>query len=292
MDENRLILFGNIYNEEYLLPFWLEHHKNMFDHGVIIDYHSTDNSVNIIKQICPTWEVFTTKTIFEHTLIDKEHQEYEQKYQGIKIVLNVTEFLVYNNNDINTELSFKDYVINTINKIKNDFHSQINETIHINTTFPIYLEINSYVALSFKKKYFPFTLKECMDEIKYLLPNIRSSRYMHDDLFGAYSPGRHKVNSTLIFTLPKCEIYWFGFYPWNSELIKRKLQIGNQVPKEDKEKQVAFYHYQWNDTSLNYKLDKMLYELKNETKRYPTIFRETTYISPIYLMTQQGIAMI
>ena len=30
-------LFSHIYNEEYLLPFWLNHHKNIFDHGVIID---------------------------------------------------------------------------------------------------------------------------------------------------------------------------------------------------------------------------------------------------------------
>jgi hypothetical protein len=39
----------HIYNEEYLLPFWLNHHKNIFNHGIIID-----NSINICKEICPT----------------------------------------------------------------------------------------------------------------------------------------------------------------------------------------------------------------------------------------------
>jgi len=38
-----MILFSHIYNEEYLLPFWLKHHKKIFDHGVIIDNFSTDN---------------------------------------------------------------------------------------------------------------------------------------------------------------------------------------------------------------------------------------------------------
>ena len=29
------------YNEEYLLPWWLMHHKQYFDHGVLINYAST-----------------------------------------------------------------------------------------------------------------------------------------------------------------------------------------------------------------------------------------------------------
>ena len=29
----------------------------------MIDYHSMDNSVNIIKEICPTWEIVESKNI-------------------------------------------------------------------------------------------------------------------------------------------------------------------------------------------------------------------------------------
>ena len=47
----------HFYNEEYLLPWWLSHHKKIFDHGILIDYHSTDRSREIIKAICPTWEI-------------------------------------------------------------------------------------------------------------------------------------------------------------------------------------------------------------------------------------------
>lgn len=48
----KVILLSNIYNEEYLLPFWCTHHKSMFDHAVIVDYGSTDKSIDIIKEIC------------------------------------------------------------------------------------------------------------------------------------------------------------------------------------------------------------------------------------------------
>ena len=36
----------HIYNEEYLLPFWLYHHKDMFDDILIIDYRSNDKSID------------------------------------------------------------------------------------------------------------------------------------------------------------------------------------------------------------------------------------------------------
>ena len=87
-------LITNIYNEEYLLPLWLEHHKNMFDHGIIIDYRSTDRSVEICKEICPTWEVRTSKNEkFGANENDEQFMEIENTLSGIKMILNTTEFL-------------------------------------------------------------------------------------------------------------------------------------------------------------------------------------------------------
>ena len=39
----------HFYNEEWILPFWLKHHREIFDHGIMIDYNSTDRSVEIIR---------------------------------------------------------------------------------------------------------------------------------------------------------------------------------------------------------------------------------------------------
>ena len=54
-------LLCHFYNEEYMLPWFLNHHKQIFDHGIMIDYHSTDRSVEIIREICPTWAIITSR---------------------------------------------------------------------------------------------------------------------------------------------------------------------------------------------------------------------------------------
>jgi hypothetical protein len=61
----------------------------------MIDYHSTDKSVEIIKELCPTWEIRTTKNeMFDAHLVDKEVMEIEDTLFGFKIALNVTEFII------------------------------------------------------------------------------------------------------------------------------------------------------------------------------------------------------
>ena len=46
--EHRATIITNIFNEEYLLPFWLDYHRRIFDHGIVIDYDSTDRSIEIV----------------------------------------------------------------------------------------------------------------------------------------------------------------------------------------------------------------------------------------------------
>jgi len=51
MNVNKTILLTNVFNEEYLLLFWLNHHKNMFDELIVIDYNiiqSHENAYNIL----------------------------------------------------------------------------------------------------------------------------------------------------------------------------------------------------------------------------------------------------
>ena len=89
----------HFYNEEHLLPWWLEHHKRVFDHGIMIDYHSTDRSMEIICEICPDWEIrYTKNKFFDSTPIDQEVMNIEKILGGWRMALNVTEFL-YGNTD-------------------------------------------------------------------------------------------------------------------------------------------------------------------------------------------------
>ena len=88
-------IISHFYNEEYLLPWWLEHHKKYFNHGIMINYASTDNSVSIIRQICPDWTVINSRNqFFDAKLIDDEVSDVESTVNGWKTCLNTTEFLV------------------------------------------------------------------------------------------------------------------------------------------------------------------------------------------------------
>jgi len=80
-------LLCHMFNEEYLLPFWLEHHKDMFDDFIIVDYRSTDRSVKICKTIIPNCKIITTRNdSFDAQNVDNEMMDLEKEIDGIKMV--------------------------------------------------------------------------------------------------------------------------------------------------------------------------------------------------------------
>ena len=212
----KFTVLTNIFNEEYLLPFWLLHHRDIFDHGIIIDYNSTDKSVEICKKLCPSWTIIQTKNKnFGAPEIDKEFMEIENSIEGVKIVLNTTEFLFCK--------------------------KQLNE-IFTNNIQKAY----SIIALSpySKNYYFP---KNNLELFKNLLEDDvvfsydRGYRYIHNYSNGNYTLGRHDINHPKI----KCDdlfIIWLGFYPFNNHLLKRKLQIQQNMPERDKINGWGFQH--------------------------------------------------
>ena len=81
-------------NEEYLLPFWLKHHREAFDHGVLIDYRSSDQSRAIIRSLAPDWEIVVSRNQdWDPLNEDFERMTHEARFEGWKISLNITEFL-------------------------------------------------------------------------------------------------------------------------------------------------------------------------------------------------------
>ena len=88
----------HFYNEELLLPWWLKHHSKIFDHGIMIDYQSTDRSVALIKEICPHWAIIDSRNpnFVNSSAIDQEVMDIEKVLGGWRMCLNVTEFLYGN----------------------------------------------------------------------------------------------------------------------------------------------------------------------------------------------------
>ena len=215
---NKTTLLTNVFNEEYLLPFWLQHHKNMFDEIIIIDYNSTDKSMEICKNICPDCKIIKTRNnFFAAVEIDREFMDIENNISGIKIVLNTTEFLfceipikdIFNNNN-NNEIS---YGITAISPYS------INN-YEINNTYELFKNLfNKDVSFHYD----------------------RGTRQLHNFKNGNYTVGRHSTHNKSILS-NKAHIIWFGFYPMNEKLLNRKLQIQQNIPQSDKDRGFGSQH--------------------------------------------------
>ena len=202
---NKTVL-THFYNEEYLLPWWLDHHKKYFDHGILIDYASTDRSVEIIKEICPTWTVVKSKNeFFEAKLCDEEIIDYESTVPGWKIALNITEFLV-GDYSILTDKPNQYYIMPCC--------VMIDDTPDMppNSTLPL--------------------IKQKLNGMHYLegSKSIRRSRIIHNKPLYVYPLGRHFDKD---HTTEDLVILWYGWSPFNETIIKRKLQIQSKIPQSD-----------------------------------------------------------
>lgn len=201
-------LISHFYNEEYLLPFWLNHHKKIFQEGILVDYGSTDNSRNIIKEICPHWHIVdSNQQYFDALLNDYLISIVEKSVSGWRIVLNTTEFLVGKFdllNDIHTphELFIPSLVM--VDSLDNEYKNVEKDLI--------------------KERTFGISPFDSLENFK-----IRRARRFSN--FFSYPPtGRHYEN----YDTKDFLILWYGFSPFNEDVIKRKLQIQNKMPESDK----------------------------------------------------------
>jgi ectoine hydroxylase-related dioxygenase (phytanoyl-CoA dioxygenase family) len=228
-----LTVISHIFNEEYLIPFWLEHHSKIFENGIIIDYYSTDNSVSIINKICPHWKVIKTKNInidgtpnFQATLIDDEVKEIEKTIEGYKICLNATELLIINN------------PIDFMNSL--DIYNNL--CCHI----PVFT-VGSKLQDFYPKNLFDF-FKNMTHICDVNITTCNRYRYLHlspklKSL--SYHGGRHNYDNyeSLIQVQPHgVHILHLRYYPSNEKMINRRLQIQQNIPQCDKDNRLGFQH--------------------------------------------------
>lgn len=215
-----ITLISHFYNEEFLLPFWLKHHVKMFDHGVLIDYASTDRSIEIIKDLAPHWEIRPSRNREFHYLeVDCEVMDIEREFSGWKMALNTTEFLVHPN--LREYLEGKKLIsgIRTTGIIMVDRIEDRN--------LPLTDE------LLVKQKHYGYVERD-------QTPHVARSRLIHKCENGMYSGGRHTscITEDIADDLFLC---WFGWCP--IDYVKsRKLQIKTKIPVEDFEKSAGIQH--------------------------------------------------
>lgn len=221
-------LISHIYNEEYLLPFWLNHHKGIFDNLIIIDHRCTDNSLQICRDLWPNCKIIKSKTTsFSAHETDLEVMEIEKTISGIKVALNVTEFMVVNGvspfDKETSNIKIKDMFLKMPG---NHCYSVVAISPYSNVNYEVNTNLELYKNLL------------CQN---FKFHKDRGHRYIHSYSHGNYGTGRHDTGNPQTHT-DELHILWFGYYPMNDKLLKRKLQIGACQPSIDIQYGLGFQH--------------------------------------------------
>jgi hypothetical protein len=208
----------HFFNEAYLLPWWLKHHRSLFDHGVMIDHGSTDASADIVRELAPHWRLVRSRlTQFSAYLTDLEVMGYEQELPGWKIALNVTEFLMPT-----VGLDFVQSELKRMGRM-----GCVASGVIIVDHQPDFIPTGK-LSLPEQKHW-------GLDDNAELQPQLRlemqfeqpmRNRFFHSSEVGMYLPGRHlSYHPDSRFRLVDLMIFYFGYAPWNQEMIHRRLQI-------------------------------------------------------------------
>jgi len=217
-------LLCHFYNEQWMLPWFLNHHKEIFDHGIMIDYHSTDHSVDIIKEICPTWDVVTSRNPdFQADNIDTEVSDIEKNIEGWRICLNVTEQMIGNYSILDDDPTPRQFLIPSIFMI--DVEQQT-----ANPDFPLYEQYTKGFSFKDSDKDFLERRARSIHNVPYQYPTQSTRECM--------APGRH-FNG---YTTDQLVTLYYGWAPFDSNQLARKTQIQTQIPDIDRQRGWGFHH--------------------------------------------------
>jgi len=265
-------LITHFYNEEYLLPFWIEWHRNLnFKKVILIDYFSTDRSLEIIKQMAPKqWDVVQSRNEnFSAAACDREVMDIERGLRGWEIALNATEFFMPTRR-----------LYNRLGWFSTWFRGR-----------GAYACPQAIVTGKDKEEYFPKNLSEFAVNFKYGLILEKTSceetigrdkpRYLHNNSDGAYMLGRHQTKLKKFKVDNLAFVAWVGFYPWNPKTIQRKMQIKNRIPQTDIDRHYGYQHM-WSQEKITEQRIAFLDSSKNlldESREFAEAYR--------YSMSQQ-----
>lgn len=208
------------YNEEYLLPWWLKHHREVFDHGIMIDYDSTDDSADIVRDLCPDWTLVKSKNKdFSCYDNDAEMMFYERLIEGPRITLTISEFLIGN-----------------FSKITQGF----------DVTMPQLYMIDDYeTSTNWKTRYPDPNTPLTQQRINGISPYeshanfwLKRARFFHSNPKVVYPIGRHAPR----YNTREFIIVRFDYSPWNEMLLQRKMQIGPRVPQHEHNRGLQTHH--------------------------------------------------
>lgn len=218
----------HFYNEEYLLPWWLKHHVNIFDHGVLINHRSTDLSAEICRELAPHWRLVDSKLdCFDAYLTDFEVMQYEFELQGSKIALTTTEFFMPS-----VSLAELDWRLSRHNR-----QAMTLTGVIMVDAFPDRAPTHDFPLVAQKHHgYFEQDHPELGNGAGY-------GRIYHCAPVGQYTTGRHASQLYCSdWRQDDAFIFKYAYSPWTPEMKARKLQIASQIPQTDVIREMGHQH--------------------------------------------------
>jgi len=222
------ILISHFYNEEALLTQWIRHHAPLFNCAVLIDYHSTDKSREIIKREAPdSWNVvYSNNREFGAMAIDAEVSGYENSFDNNhwRLALTTTEFLFAVGLRRKESPVFAD--IGNASAIRVPSLTSVDrENSPKNNLSIALLKQNNLV-------YFQNGKSGILTEEEEHYVNNHYNRFMHRirDFRNPYYVGRHEFRHDSIARNMHIIKYVYGPFP---DFFSRKLQIKTRIPESD-----------------------------------------------------------
>ena len=248
-----------------MLKWWLPHHIELFDNGILINHCSTDGSADTCRSVAPHWQLVNTRLTDFNTLEnDLEVMKYEAAVDGWKMALNATEFLVCSQNKLNKTLrnlkAEKKSCLQTRGVIMVDDQPKqiaVKQKPLVQQKCYGYIEdefpYDGQKFSSIRSLYYNYQIKfsKCRSRV-----GVRN-RIIHSHVTGDYGPGRHATKHKIEAIFEPLYTFWYGFSPWDQEMILRKQQFKNRIPKEDIKKKAGYQHL-WEEPKLQEEYKKHL----------------------------------
>jgi hypothetical protein len=205
-------LITHIFNEEFLLPYFIENHKDKFDKVFVIDYGSTDNSIEIIRDLTPNWEIVNSPTkTFDPIALDRLVMHLEESISGPRLALTVTEFLIGDPHSIKGQV-----IIPTVSLVNMESDLPFLPGIPFHDQRKFGIRVPPILASDLKVQNQGF---RNLNSAAFLMRN-ETGRSIHDKPI-KYSTGRHFQagfeGSFLIYRVANCFV--------NKQMFERRLQI-------------------------------------------------------------------
>lgn len=215
------VVICHFYNEEYLLPWWLKHHSRIFDHGIMINYASTDRSVEIIRELCPTWDIIPSRNeTFDAATCDREVQDWEGIVGGWRVALNVTEFLYGNYDHLNDRDEDQQYFIS--NYVFADMEDLEKGPAILDHNIPLY-----------QQRYWGYHEDKHYGRVRPGGTCRRMNRSIHNyPMDYSQHSGRHFPNTQASFD--DLVIFYYQYASVDEPMIARKLQIKDKMSEFDR----------------------------------------------------------